>query len=85
LFSAPKSIDPKLIERVENALPKQPWPTGTHKIVQNDLDISSSEYSSAVNCLIARGQLKLQVDSKLFDTQQDYSRYLHDRKTVDRD
>jgi len=56
--SVPESVLTKVAER----LPKQPWPTGIHKQVAEELDLTSGEVSAAIQELIRRGQFHHQVD-----------------------
>lgn len=61
-------LSEELIGKVLAELPKQPWPTGTHKIVQEKLGISSKVCRKAVDELINRGNFKMQIDGVLVDS-----------------
>jgi uncharacterized protein (UPF0333 family) len=50
-----QALSEELIERVKKSLPPQPWPTGTHKKIALDLDVSFSTVSRAITELIKRG------------------------------
>jgi len=43
------------LELIQKALPSQPWPTGIHKTVAQQLGLSTSAVSYAIQVLISRG------------------------------
>ncbi len=55
-----------IVERVRSALPAQPWPTGIHKAIANDLGLPHEVVSRYSTELIRRGDFVKQVDGKLF-------------------
>lgn len=57
----------ELLEAILQELPKQPWPKGVHKTVCEKLGISRALFKSAVNTLIQRGVLKVQIHGVLFE------------------
>lgn len=61
----PKPVSEEIITRVNELLPKQPWPTGTHKMVQQKLGITSAEFKKACEELINRGVFLRQIDGVL--------------------
>lgn len=63
----PVIVDEDLIQRVQAALPPQPWPTGTHKEVMVKLGITNSQYKRAVVELTKRGLVKEQIDGVLLN------------------
>jgi hypothetical protein len=58
-------LSEKTIELVKAALPQQPWPKDTHKVVVSELGITNSQYKRAVDILIDRGYFKQQVNGVL--------------------
>jgi len=60
-------MDDIIIESVKNALPPQPWPTGTHKDVMAKLSITSTQYKKAVIELTKRGLVHQQIDGILLN------------------
>lgn len=60
------TYDEELVERIRSALPAQPWPTGVHKTIANDLDLPQEIVSRYIDELIRRGEFVKQVDGKLF-------------------
>jgi len=61
-------VSEELLDRVKNALPAQPWPTGTHKQVIETLGISKKEYDKAIVELIRRRAVHQQINGILLDT-----------------
>lgn len=61
------ALDPELIARVAEALPQQPWPTGTHRVIAASLGLSNGTVSDVIQTLIQRGDFKQQIDGKVVD------------------
>jgi len=55
-------LDDSLILKVKDSLPGQPWPPGIHKVVAQQLGVSSKTVSEAIQVLIRRGVAKRQVN-----------------------
>ena len=53
------------IEEVAQRLPEQPWPTGIHKQVAEELSVTAGQVSYAIHELIRQGRFRNQVDGKL--------------------
>jgi|WetSurMetagenome_2_1015567.scaffolds.fasta_scaffold00675_12 hypothetical protein len=66
--SQPKVLDEKLLESIMNKLPVQPWPTGIHKVIANELQISNKIVSIAIQQLITKGIFKNQINGIIVDT-----------------
>jgi len=50
------------LELIQKALPPQPWPTGIHKTVAQQLGLSASAVSYAIQVLISRGVFSHQIN-----------------------
>ncbi len=61
------SVTEAFIERVNQALPPQPWPPGTHFRVAQKLVAKASKVSAAIQELIARGKWHAQRDGVVTD------------------
>jgi hypothetical protein len=55
-------IPEDVLEKVENLLPAQPWPTGVHKEVAEQLNLPIKLVSSAIQELIISGKFFHQID-----------------------
>lgn len=53
------------LEIIQKVLPPQPWPTGIHKTVAQQLDLSASAVSYAIKVLISRGIFSPQVNGSI--------------------
>ena len=62
-----RTIDEALLNRIDEKLPKQPWESGIHKIVANDLGVSNKLVSIGIQQLIARGKYKPQRNGELLN------------------
>ena len=61
------TVDEALVTKVKSLLPKQPWPKGISKEVQEQVGISSGQMKRIVYILIRRGDFKPQKDGRLYD------------------
>jgi protein-arginine kinase activator protein McsA len=59
-------LDERIIERVRESMPPQPWPTGAAKQVASELGLSTKIVSGAIHKLVDCGVFKLQVDGQLY-------------------
>jgi hypothetical protein len=59
--------DAEVFEKVDGALPPQPWPKGIHREVAAKLGISNAEVQTAIFALIRQGRRYHQIDGQLFD------------------
>lgn len=64
---AKKNLDPELIAKIQQNLPSQPWPTGIHKTIAQQLGLSNGVISDAIQVLISRGAFKRQIDGKIVE------------------
>ena len=64
--TATPGVTEAVLKRVHDALPPQPWPTGTHLVVAQQLNIPSSLVRRATNELIRRGLVNLQLNGVLY-------------------
>ena len=64
----PKSIpiDEKLLLKVQESLPNQPWPTAIHKTVAEQLTIPNSIAYKCISELIKQGKFNPQIDGIVF-------------------
>lgn len=62
-----ESVDEKLIEMIRKILPPQPWPTGVHKRVGEQLRLEPKIVSRVLQELMRKGVYKLQIDGKLYE------------------
>jgi hypothetical protein len=60
-----RQISEEQLELIANTLPEQPWPTGTHKIVAQQLNLPARTVTDAIQELIKRGRFSHQVDGVL--------------------
>lgn len=56
----------ELIERVKQKLPQQPWPTGIHKQIAQELGVTNHQVSYIINRLIRNGVFVPQIDGILY-------------------
>lgn len=61
--------DETLILKVKDSLPAQPWPSGVHKMVAQQLGVSNKTVSEAIQILIQRGVFKRQVNGIVLEKQ----------------
>ncbi len=61
-----EKVTNELLDKVKSLLPPQPWPTGTHKKVAEQLNISARLVSIAISELVKRGEALVQIDGKLY-------------------
>jgi hypothetical protein len=54
-FENPSDLTGDFLDLVRQKLPPQPWPTGVHKVVANDLTVNPHRVSLAIHELISRG------------------------------
>lgn len=50
-----QNIDTTQLELIRKTLPQQPWPTGIHKLIAQQLGMSNSQISYAIQLLISQG------------------------------
>lgn len=62
-------LDEALIARVKDSLPAQPWPSGVHKMVAQQLGVSNKTLSLAIQVLIERGVFKRQINGVVLESQ----------------
>lgn len=62
-----RNVPPDILEKVKSCLPAQPWSTGIHKQVAQQLGISNRTVTDAIQVLIARNVFKQQHEGKLID------------------
>ena len=62
-------ITEEFIQQVNNRLPTQPWPSGIHKKVANDLNVSAKQVTKAIRALILRGDVFDQQNGVLIGSQ----------------
>jgi hypothetical protein len=63
----PKALGEEEIERIKEALPQQPWEKGSIQKIAKELEVSTADMNRAINILVHRGELKLQVDGELYE------------------
>ncbi|KLU06185.1 hypothetical protein RISK_002036 [Rhodopirellula islandica] len=63
---AHKKVSEQVVEQVFQKLPEQPWQTGIHKRIAEELGLSNGTVSSAIQTLISRGRFKQQIHGRLF-------------------
>lgn len=63
-----KAVDPIILEKVNAALPEQPWKPGIHLTIAENLEISVQEVSDAINLLVASGKRLRQKDGITYDS-----------------
>lgn len=63
----PMFLDDKIITKIKEKLPNQPWETGIHKIVAAELGISNKMVTIAIQQLIGKGVFKNQIDGKVIE------------------
>jgi hypothetical protein len=61
------SISPEFIDVVDSALPRQPWPQGTHREIADTLGVKARQVSAAIHRLIESGRRYVQIHGELFD------------------
>lgn len=64
-----KFLDEALIKKIQTSLPEQPWETGIHKKIANELNLSNKLVSTAIQLLIGKGVFKNQFNGSI--TKQD--------------
>ena len=63
-------MDEALISRVQENLPAQPWPSGVHKVIAQQLCVSNGTVSHAIQVLIQRGVFKQQINGVVLEKRQ---------------
>lgn len=61
------SVNAEFISKVEQMLPKQPWPIGIHREIASKFKCYPSAVSDAISALIDSGKVYRQKDGILFD------------------
>ncbi|MDB5180596.1 MAG: hypothetical protein JWO54_354 [Candidatus Saccharibacteria bacterium] len=56
-----------IVEAVKKELPEQPWPKGTSQRIAKKIGISNGDMARAIDALVDRGDLKVQVNGKLYE------------------
>jgi hypothetical protein len=59
-------LSESLIDAVRKALPPQPWPDGTHKVIAKSIGVAPQSVNQAITELIRRGQAFPQIDGVVF-------------------
>jgi hypothetical protein len=65
--SPPRVLDENLLDKIKNLLPIQPWPTGIHKTIAAEIQVSNKIVSIAIQQLIAKGVFKPQVNGVIIE------------------
>ncbi|NML24028.1 hypothetical protein HHL16_24335 [Pseudoflavitalea sp. G-6-1-2] len=60
-------IDENILLQIQNLLPAQPWPKGTHKEISQKLNLNPKVTSKHIQELIRRGIFKPQIDGVLYE------------------
>jgi hypothetical protein len=63
----PNILDEILLELIQNKLPKQPWPTGIHKVIASEINVSNHLVSLAIQQLISKGIFMHQINGVIID------------------
>lgn len=64
---ATRVLDEDLLEKIRLKLPNQPWPTGIHKVIAADLNVSNKLVSVAIQQLISKSIFKAQVNGLVIE------------------
>jgi transcription elongation factor Elf1 len=64
---AEESCDEEFLQKVREAMPAQPWPTGAARLAANRLGVSPRRLSVAIDQLVKRGVYKMQVNGALYE------------------
>lgn len=59
--------DEEFLQKVKEAMPPQPWPTGAAKLAARTLGITPRRLSGALSELVRRGVFKLQMNGELYE------------------
>lgn len=62
------TVDEGLVESVRVKLPPQPWPKGISSLISQDLNVSHTKVTRAINTLIKRGVFKRQTNGILSES-----------------
>ena len=57
----PPKLDSDTIEKIARRLPVKPWPKGIHKKIANDLAVSNTQCSRAINLILSDDSLSLLI------------------------
>ncbi|HSQ57390.1 MAG TPA: hypothetical protein VLM40_16835, partial [Gemmata sp.] len=60
-------LTPELIDRIDAALPAQPWKPGIHRIVAQKLGCAKVEVSAAISKLVEQGRRNRQLNGVVYD------------------
>lgn len=66
-ISKPRFLDDKLLDKIKHKLPEQPWETGIHKKIANELNLSNKLVSIAIQQLIGKGYFKNQINGNILN------------------
>jgi hypothetical protein len=61
-----RHLTEETIKKVENAMPPQPWPKGTHREVMQEIGISKYIFDKAIRELIGREVFHPQIDGVIY-------------------
>jgi len=61
------TINDTQLDLIRQALPPQPWPTGIHKVVAEQLVLANSQVSYAIKLLISRGEFSHQLNGVVLE------------------
>jgi hypothetical protein len=70
-FTSENRLTPELLLQIEKLLPAQPWPTGIHKEIANELSIPNYLVTNAITKLIEEGKFVPQVNGVLYERKSD--------------
>ncbi len=66
-----ETLSDELIDKIDALLPEQPWPTGQHKVIAQELGVSVHLVSKAITKLIEQGKYYPQVGGIVYTEKRD--------------
>ena len=67
------ALNDDFIDAVRKKLPAQPWPTGTHCTIAEELGESGGQVQKVIKYLISKGEFKNQIDGVVIDSSEELS------------
>lgn len=75
-----RALPKEFVDLVDELLPEQPWPTGSHRDIGEKLEVPVSSVSRAIKELIDSGRRFNQLDGVIYKNEADYLSALEEKR-----